>query len=214
MNGEGKIKVDIPGLMSGPAGVGVGIRVYVKILSEILKDVYEEIKKAIKHYSLDVVKDILLEKFEKFKEEVKLLAEQMTDLGVDVITSVLDFIGKDLTAIDLKMKRHDSKLISINKAYMKNITAAKEDPSDEKNNKALEENKARLEAEFEVYNTYVEKAFGIQKKNIEIVIRKAADKVDDIQKKGGKSKDEAKAFKKAASKIVDTVKDRLVKKSW
>jgi len=205
--GEGNISINIPGLATGPAGVGVGIKIYVKILYEIVTDILDALKKEIKRFIIDTVGKLLVAEFEKFKREVAILAEQIVDVTVDAIASLLDFIGKDLTAIDLKIKRLDSKLFAINAAYMKNITAFNTDPSDIVNNEALEANKAKLEKEFEAYNVYVEDAFGRQKTKINRIIPEAKKKVVVIQaKKGNKSKEEIKALKKAGKKTNDTIK--------
>lgn len=205
--GEGNIDVNIPGLISGPAGVGVGIKVYIKILNEIVNDIIKALKDAIKDFIISVVGKMLVEQFEKFKKEVALLAEKITDLGVDAITSLLDFVGKDLNAIDVKIKRLDNRLFAINAKYMNNITIFNKDPNNAENNKEMAENKAKLEEEFEEYNVYVEKAFSIQQTKINKIISQSELRVTAInQRNTEKTSDEIKAFKKAASKTNDTIK--------
>ena len=191
--GSANYKVDIPGLVTGPLGAGVGIKVYVKVLNEIVKDVINKLKKMIKDFVLNVVGKILVEQFKKFQKEVKKMAAEIEDFGLELTISVLDFIGKDLTAIDIEIKRRDKKLINLNEEYMKDITNA--------------DNKAKLEKSFIAYNKYVEKVFNIQKTKIEAIIKKSQLKAQEIHEKKGKhSKAEAKALATAKSKTESTIK--------
>lgn len=186
------LHVVVPGIISGPAGVAVGLKVYVDILYEIVEDVIIKIKEAILSFVKDVIVEIIKKEYKKFKKEVEKLAKKTKEFGLDVMISVLDLIGKDLKAIDVEIKRRDDRLIDLNKVYMGEMN---------------DSNKKKLELEFKEYNLYVEKAFTYQQEKIYKILDACEEKVDKIKaKEGNASKEERKALKKAKSQTESTMK--------
>ena len=146
---------------------------------------------------VDYIKDVVIKQlekiFKKFKAEVEKLAAEIKDFGLDVTISLLDFIGQDLTAIDIDIKRRDKRLLKLNKRYLE---------SEDKPAKLLQ----ALNDEFTSYNSYVEKTFAIQKTKISKTIDAAGVKVAEIREKSENSKDDIKALESAKKKTIKTVK--------
>lgn len=169
--GRGTIKVNVPSVLLGPAGVGVGIKVYVSVLYELVDDVIKKIGEIIKKYVIQELQKVLEKVYKEFDREVRALVNNVEDFGLEIVVNLLDFIGQDLLAIDVELKRRDHNILFLNKNY---INRRAEESTDQSQLSVL---KKELEKEFESYNTYVEKTFKVQKSNIESFIKKATVKV-------------------------------------
>lgn len=204
--GNGYLQVNVPSIALGPAGVGVGISIYVNVLFEIVEDVIDEIKKIIRMFIAGELKKALEKVYQKFLEEVTDLAETIKEFSLGVVIDILDFIGEDLRAIDLELKRRDSTILRKNKKYI--IERSEFRKSEDKSPEAklsLKKQKRALEAEFQAYTTYVESAFEVQKKNIEAFATKTTQRIVKL-KEEGKHSEIDKVAKHAKSKTEKTIK--------
>lgn len=200
---SGTIKVNVPGIISGPAGVGVGIKVYVSVLLEIANDVIDNIKAIIKEYILNELAEVLNKVYKEFEKEVKHLKQNVQNFGLEIIVNLLDFIGEDLSAIDVELKRRDKSILFLNEKYVdtradNTVTSTK-----------LLELKKELEEEFNLYNVYVEKTFKVQQDNIDKFLKSATEKVTklELEKDASKIKKVRKKAKEKTEKTIDRLKE-------
>lgn len=214
--GNGYIQVNVPSIALGPAGVGVGITINVNVLFEIVGDVIDEIKKIIRVFISSELKKALEKVYQKFLEEVTELAENVKEFSLGVVIDILDFIGQDLRAIDLELKRRDNIILRKNKKYI--LARSEFRKSKDKSPEAklsLKKQKRALEAEFQTYTTYVESAFEVQKKNIEAFTTKTTERIVKLKEEGKHSEIQkiAKHAKSKTEKTIERMKELKMTKS-
>lgn len=214
--GTGNIQINVPSLLLGPAGVGVGVDVYVNILFEIVEDVIGKVKEIVTKYIINELKKVLEKVYQKFLEEVNELVDSVKEFSLEVTINILDFIGQDLRAIDLELKRRDGIILKKNKKYIL-ARAEYRDAEDKKpeTELSLKEDKRILEAEFKAYTNYVESAFKVQKENIEIFTTKTTKRIVELKKEGKESKVKkvAKHAKKKTEKTIERMEELKMTKS-